>query len=206
MSASFHSKRLGMYERYDTETHEILQHARDTMLSILRRIALIHAGLVVDGEFKDLGRGVPLSLLDSFKDTVAFVCALPRVLQDTSRIYKDSTAHECAKLKSLMSTKIRVQKRVLVKIGRTAEEELRNAERTLMSPTQTGEEETVSNGYVFSVGLHYMAATMVCNLLSLPISNRKKVSEIYDTIVKVQVSMRFPKRKSRSRICFQSAF
>jgi hypothetical protein len=158
---------------------EVLQICRDKMASILRKLVAIQDGVIDENqEFRDLGRGVPYDLLDSFKLIVAFVCAIPHVLDEIYRYYTEEVHQRMAR--TLTSSKVEAQMRAISNLGSDAEELIKKAERLFTSPTYSPTED-VSENFRVSVDPRYLSTLIVCNLLKMPVHNRKRTPDLYET-------------------------
>ncbi|KAJ8129697.1 hypothetical protein O1611_g3932 [Lasiodiplodia mahajangana] len=164
-------------ERLREEYHGFFKTARDSMLSVLRKLIAIQDGVISNDEFREQ-RGLPYQLLEAFKWIIIFVCAVPRTLHDITWFYKDPMGHGYGK--NLTSPNIQRQKELLLKVSSTIEDSIRSGERTLVSPTFTVGDKQPRN-FVVSVGAHYIATKILCNILKMPIHSHKRVVSLYET-------------------------
>ncbi|KAI3318945.1 hypothetical protein HD806DRAFT_510458 [Xylariaceae sp. AK1471] len=180
-------------ERLREEHHEVFKSSRDSMLSVLRKLISIQDGVVYDDEFRER-RGLPYELLEAFKWIFVFACAVPRTLHEITWLYKDHLS--CGHEKSLASSKIQRQKQMLLKVSSTIEDFIRKAERALMSPTSFFDDENPKS-FIVSVGPHYLATKILCNILRMPIHNHKRVVDLYETHTKNLWSqiLRYPNKR-----------
>ncbi|KAI6080998.1 hypothetical protein F4821DRAFT_40137 [Hypoxylon rubiginosum] len=167
-------------ERLAEEQSSLLQGARDAMVSILRKLVSIQDGVTYDNEFREQ-RGLPLYLLQAITWIFLYVCSVSRVLHELSWFYKDDLCQKDPK--NLASSKIRTQLNYLTRISSKVEDLVRKAERELASPT-TAVEENGPGSFLISVGQHYVATRVICNLLRTPIHNNKHIVPIYQALTK----------------------
>lgn len=167
------------------------------MGSILRKLVLIQEGVVSDNEFREQ-RGLPKQLLEAFKWVIVFVCAVPHLLHQIAFFYKTDLVNKTPK--HLTSSRIRSQKHLLLKVRLTAEDLIRKAERALVSPEPLTKEYGLES-FLISVGPHYVAMQIVCNLIKMPTHNHKHVTELYETYTRnlVSVSLMIPLRDNIDR-------
>ncbi|KAI1073921.1 hypothetical protein F5B20DRAFT_574473 [Whalleya microplaca] len=166
-----------LHERLADSQFDLLRCSRDTMASILQKLVSIQDGVIYDNEFREQ-RGLPWQLLEAFKWIFIYVSGVSHLLHQISWFYKDELRHK--NIKYLTSAKIRIKKHLLSKVGLTIEDLVRKAERVLVSPTTLMEEDN-PEGFVKSVGQHYVAARIVCNLLRMPLRNNKQISNTCET-------------------------
>lgn len=175
---------IALEERLAEDQSSLLRSGRDTMISILKKLVSIQDGVTYDNEFREQ-RGLPHPLLEAVKWIFLYVSSISRILHELSWFYKDDLCQKDPK--NLTSPKIRAQKYHLAKIGSKVEDLIRKAERALASPTtMTGNSEP--GGLHISVGQHYVATQVICNLLRTPIQNNERIVPMYEAITKQLVS------------------
>ncbi|KAJ6440239.1 High-affinity glucose transporter [Purpureocillium lavendulum] len=190
------SLNVAAVERRVEDQREVLQGARDTLVSLLRKLVAIQNGVVHDNEMREK-RGLPHEFIDVFACIVAFVCALPRLLQRISWFYADDVLQK--DLDSLTSHEVVAQKRVLSRLSAEAEKKIRTAERVLISSATGIGSEGGPESFQISVGPQYVTAQIVCNLLKLPVRNGKQATALYETYLK-NLKSRFLHRPSKRHI------
>ncbi|KAI1771541.1 hypothetical protein F4818DRAFT_206615 [Hypoxylon cercidicola] len=171
---------IAIEQRLAEDQSSLLRSGRDTMVSVLRKLVSIQDGVTYDNEFREQ-RGLPHHLLEAIKWIFLYVCGVSRVLRELSWLYKDDLSQKDAK--SLTSSKIGAQRHHLTKIGLKIEDLVRKAERALSSPTNTMEEKGPGS-FLISVGQHYVATRVICNLLRTPIHNNKHIIPMYEALTK----------------------
>ncbi|KAI4593880.1 hypothetical protein KJ359_008923 [Pestalotiopsis sp. 9143b] len=165
-----------LLERRREDQHELLQTSRNSMAAVLQKLVYIQDGVTYDDEFREQ-RGLPHQLLDSLRWIVVYICTVPHIFHQIAWFYEDDLPHKATK--HLTSSKIRKQMSLLSKVGLEAEDQVRKAERALISPTSFSSEQGPES-FLVSVGPHYLATQIVGNLLSLPVLNQKHASDVYN--------------------------
>ncbi|KAI0163710.1 hypothetical protein BJ166DRAFT_299445 [Pestalotiopsis sp. NC0098] len=120
-----------LLERRREDQHELLQNSRNAMAAVLQKLVYIQDGVTYDDEFREQ-RGLPHQLIDSLRWIVVYICAVPHIFHQISWLYGDDLPDKAAK--HLASSKIRRQMNLLSKVGLEAEDQVRKAERALISP------------------------------------------------------------------------
>ncbi|KAH7129253.1 hypothetical protein EDB81DRAFT_140310 [Dactylonectria macrodidyma] len=163
--------------RLEEECSEVLRTCRDTMVHITRRLRDIQDAMVFDGQFQKPAQGIPFALLKSLELIVAFVCAVPMLLDEIYWFYNYEIDEQ--KLGNLvLDGKIREKYQLLKDVGHAAETLTKDAERALVSSIHSKRKEDVVKFFT-SVGSHCVATQIICNLLRHPIQNNAKVAELY---------------------------
>ncbi|KAL6412077.1 hypothetical protein AUP68_04459 [Ilyonectria robusta] len=163
--------------RLGEECSEVLRTCRDTMVHITRRLRDIQDAMVFDGQFQKPAQGIPFSLLKSLELIVAFVCAVPMLLDEMYWFYNYEIDEQ--KLGNLvLDGKIRAKYQLLKDVGRAAETLTKDAERALVSSINSKRKEDVVKFFT-SVGSHCVATQIICNLLKHPIQNNASAAELY---------------------------
>lgn len=173
-----------LLERRREDQHELLQNSRNAMAAVLQKLVYIQDGVTYDDEFREQ-RGLPHHLIDSLRWIVVYICAVPHIFHQISWLYGDDLPDKAAK--HLASSKIRRQMNLLSKVGLEAEDQVRKAERALISPTSFSSEHGPES-FLVSVGPHYLATQIVGNLLRLPVLNQKHASDLYNAYTSNLVS------------------
>lgn len=147
------------------------------MVHITRRLRDIQDAMVFDGQFQKPAQGIPFSLLKSLELIVAFVCAVPMLLDEMYWFYNYEIDEQ--KLGNLvLDGKIRAKYHLLKDVGRAAETLTKDAERALVSSINSKRKEDVVKFFT-SVGSHCVATQIICNLLKHPIQNNASAAELY---------------------------
>lgn len=169
----------------------MLEFGAETMVRILRKLVAIQDGVVHDDKLREK-RGLPHELLDAFAIVVAFVCALSHTMHDISWIYTDDIPRNSRDIENLVPHRVLGQCDMLQRLGTEVENLIRKAERSLTSPTLTNLNGGDSpESFQVSVGPHYVAAQIVCNLLKWPAKNQKHAVDLYEANLKTLVSSQF---------------
>ncbi|RYP47236.1 hypothetical protein DL768_006679 [Monosporascus sp. mg162] len=184
---------VALLERRREDQQELLQTSRNMMVAILQKLVYIQDGVIYDDDFREQ-RGLPHQLLDSFRWIVVFICTVPHILHGISWLYKDDLTR--GDPKHLTSSKIRKQLHLLSRVGLAAEDQIRKAERALISPTSFSTD-TGTESFLVSVGPHYLATQLVCNLLGMALHNQKHAADLYETYTNNLISQ--IRRRPRKR-------
>lgn len=176
-------------ERLQQSYQEMIRQCRETMGGIARKTASIQAGVIYRDEFKGPAAGLPPPLFKAFKLLVVFLCAIPRLLDTVSWLYKDDVLR--SRPRYLSSAKLEAQQRVVGKLGDAVEEQVRNAERVLASPELSSDRDDglIKGQFMNIVGPSYLAAHMIWNIMRVPMYESKHVADLYAGYLKIQVSL-----------------
>ncbi|KAH6842266.1 hypothetical protein B0I37DRAFT_356367 [Chaetomium sp. MPI-CAGE-AT-0009] len=184
-------------EMKEWQQARMLEFGADTMARILRKLVAIQDGVVHDDELREK-RGLPHELLEAFAIIVAFVCALSHIMHNISWFYTDDIPQNSRDIEDLVPHRVQGQRDMLLRLGTEAENLIRKAERALTSPTLA-----LLNGadgpesFQVSVGPHYVAAQIACNLLKLPAKSQKHAVDLYEANLKTLKSrlLRHPSKR-----------
>ena len=167
----------------------MLEFGAETMTRILRKLVAIQNGVMHDDGLRET-RGLPDEFLQAFAIIVAFVCALSSTMHKISWVYTDEIPQSSMSIGDLVSHEVVKQRDMLERLATEAENWIRKAERTLMAPTSTPLDGVDGpESFQASVGPHYVAAQIVCNLLKMPVHNRKHAADLYEANLKMLVSV-----------------
>ncbi|KAH7358743.1 hypothetical protein B0T11DRAFT_285092 [Plectosphaerella cucumerina] len=185
-------------ERLEQDYREILLRCRKNMAGIAQKTARIQAGVIYQGGFKGPAAGLPPPLFKAFKLLVVFLCALPRLLDNVSWLYKVEVLRP--RVRQLRSAKVDAQRQAVFKLGEAVGGQVHDAERVLASPElSSGSVEGLMKGRLMDVvGPSYVAMQVVHNILRVPVYGDKHVAELYDGYFKIQRSQ--VRRKPEKRL------
>ncbi|KAK3899676.1 hypothetical protein C8A05DRAFT_36702, partial [Staphylotrichum tortipilum] len=174
-----------LMEKKEQEQMSVLEFGADAMLRILTKLVAIQDGVTRHDGMREK-RGLPHELLGALAVIVAFVCALSSTMHKIAWAYGDDMPRKPGRLTQLVSPDIVKQRDKLALLAAEAERLIRRAERRLMSPTgpQPKDGDAAPESFQVSVGAHYIAAQIVCNLVNMPAYNHQSVADLYEAKLK----------------------